>query len=99
MKYDLNLQYCISMQRINRTIENSCVYIFIIAQAGCQTADHIATVESLHMFKVILFHGTMDGVSVQYGDTAVSHGTSRQQRGTEVLCDRVQHCTGVRLVK
>jgi len=38
-------------------------------------------------------------LSVQYGDAAVSHGTRRQQRGTEVLCDIVQHSTGVWLVK
>lgn len=38
-------------------------------------------------------------MSVQYSDTAVSHSTRQQQWGTEVLCDRVQHSTGVRLVK
>lgn len=38
-------------------------------------------------------------VSVQDGDAAVSHGTRWQQRGTEGMCDRVQHCNGVQLVK
>lgn len=36
---------------------------------------------------------------MHYGDTAVSHRTRRQQRGTEVVFDRVQHGTGVWLIK
>lgn len=36
---------------------------------------------------------------MQYGDTAVCHSTRRQQRGAEVMCDRVQHGTGVWLIK
>lgn len=36
---------------------------------------------------------------MKYGDTAVRHGARRQQRGTEVMCDRVQHGAGVRLVE
>lgn len=36
---------------------------------------------------------------MQYGDTAVSHRTRRQQRGAELMCDRVQHGTGVCLIK
>lgn len=36
---------------------------------------------------------------MQYGDTAVSHCKRRQQRGTELMCDTVQHGAGVWLVK
>lgn len=36
---------------------------------------------------------------MQYGDAAVRHGKRRQQRGAEVMCDRVQHVAGVRLIK
>lgn len=36
---------------------------------------------------------------MQYGDTAVSHCTCRQQGGTKLMCDRVQHSTGFCLIK